>query len=114
MGIPYNEFHIGRKIREICNFDERLYSSSGNVILANMPAVRKFAEKLNTYFDKKNQKEKRVSAGSVNAMGLIDEVFHYVCMMYRRDKQLDAFKNILAAMDSEYTKVAVINCFSIL
>ena len=85
MGISYNEFHVGRKIRDICKFDERLYSSSGNVILANMPAVRKFAEKLNNYFDSKNQKEKRISAGSVNAMGLIDEVFHYVCMMYRRD-----------------------------
>lgn len=107
MGISYNEFHVGRKIRDICKFDERLYSSSGNVVLANMPAVRKFAEKLNNYFDSKNQKEKRISAGSVNAMGLIDEVFHYVCMMYRRDKQINSFKNILAALENSCTKAAV-------
>lgn len=107
MGISYNEFHIGRRIRDICKFDERLYSSSGNVVLANLPAVRKFTEKLNNYFDEKNQKENRVSAGSVNAMGLIDEVFHYVCMMYRRDKQIDAFKNVLEALDNSFTKAAV-------
>ena len=86
MELSYNEFHVGRKIRDICKFDERLYSSSGNVILGNLPAVRKFAEKLNAYFDEKGQKDKRIAVGSLNAMGLIDEVFHHVCMLYRRDK----------------------------
>ena len=107
MNISYNEFHVGRKIRELCKFDEQLFASSGNVILANMPAVRKFAEKLNKYFDSINQHEKRVSAASLNAMGLIDEIFHYVCMMYRRDKNADAFKTVLAELDNAYTKEAV-------
>jgi hypothetical protein len=107
MDISYNEFHVGRKIRDICKFDERLYSSSGNVILGNLPAVRKFAEKLNAYFDEKKQPEKRIAVGSLNAMGLIDEVFHYVCMLYRRDKNAESFKGVLAALDAEYTKGAV-------
>ena len=104
MKVSYNEFHVGRKIRDICKFDERLYSSSGNVVIGNMTAVRKFAEKLNTYFDQNGQNSKRISAGSLNAMGLIDEVFHYVCMLYRRDKKGDAFKELLNALDKEYTK----------
>ena len=107
MNISYNEFHVGRKIRDICKFDERLYSSSGNVILGNLPAVRKFAEKLNKYFDSIGKSDKRIGAGSLNAMGLIDEVFHYVCMLYRRDKNVDAFKKVLADLDAEYTKEAV-------
>ena len=107
MELSYNEFHVGRKIRDICKFDERLYSSSGNVILGNLPAVRKFAEKLNAYFDEKGQKDKRIAVGSLNAMGLIDEVFHYVCMLYRRDKLTTAFKTVLVNLDNEYTKEAV-------
>lgn len=104
MKTSYNEFHISRKIREFCKFDQQLYSSSGNVVIANIQAVRKFTEKLNTYFDEKGESKKRVSAGSVNAMGLIDEIFHYVCLMYRRDKQSDAFEKILNELNSNFKK----------
>ena len=107
MEISYNEFHVSKQIRDLCNFDERLYASTGNVILANLKAVRVFAEKLNKVFDSRGQNDKRISAGSLNAMGLIDEIFHYVCMLYRRDKQTDAFKTVLAELDSQYTKAEV-------
>ncbi len=103
----YNEFHVGKKIRDICKFDEQLYSSSGNVIIGNMPAVRKFADKLNKYFESQGKNDKKIGSGSLNAMGLIDEVFHYVCMLYRRDKLTTAFKTVLANLDAEYTKEAV-------
>ena len=99
MNVSYNEFHVGRKIRDLCNFDQQLYASSGNVVLANIQSVRKFAEKMNKLFDQRNQKDNRISAGSLNAMGLIDEIFHYVCMLYRRDKLADAFKNVLSELD---------------
>src|SRR5574344_3042793 len=107
MKISYNEFHVGRKIRDICKFDERLYASSGNVVLANIQSVRKFAEKLNKVFDQRGQKEKRISAGSLNAMGLIDEIFHYICMLYRKDKKTDAFTQTLAELDKQFTKEVV-------
>lgn len=107
MKISYNEFHVGKKIRDNCKFDEQLYSSSGNVILGNMPAVRKFADKLNKYFEAQGQNDKKIGTGSLNAMGLIDEVFHYVCMLYRRDKKTDAFAAILSELDAAYTKEKV-------
>ena len=53
MNISYNEFHVCKAIRDLCNFDEQLYASSGNVIIANIQAVRKFAEKLNKVFDER-------------------------------------------------------------
>lgn len=107
MNISYNEFHVGRKIRDQCDFGGALYASTGNVILANLKSVRAFAEKLNALFDRRGQHEKRVSAGSLNAMGLLDEVFHYVCMLYRRDKKEDAFSGALSALDSQFGKEAV-------
>ncbi len=107
MEFSYNEFHISREIRDLCNFDQRLYASSGNVVFADLKAVRNFTEKLNKVFDSRGQNEKRVSVGSVNAMGLIDEIFHYVCTLYRRDRQADSFKKVLAELDGQFTKSEV-------
>ena len=107
MRISYNEFHISRAVRDACGFDQSLFASSGNVIFANFKAVQKFQLKLNALFDARDEKEKRVSAGSINAMGLIDEIFHYVCMLYRRDKKPDAFKNLLADLDTYFGRDAV-------
>lgn len=99
MKISINEFHINKKIRQECNFDKTLFASSGNAIFADFKAVQKFQIELNKVFEKRGQNEKKVSAGNLNAMGLIDEIFHYVCMLFRRDKKPDAFKNILSDLD---------------
>ena len=107
MNISYNEFHVSKKVRDICGFDGRLYASSGNVVIADMKNIRIFAEKLNALFDKRGEHEKRISAGSLNAMGLIDEIFHYVCMLFRRDKEATAFTTILESLDAQFGKEKV-------
>ena len=105
MTFSYNEFHISRTVRNACNFSEGLFSSSGNVILANLPAVRTFQAKFNEYLKKNGKTE--VSAGTLNAMGLLDEVFHLACWTYRRQKYPDAFKEILGELDSKFSKEKV-------
>ena len=74
MTYSYNEFHIAKAVRDECKFSESLYSSSGNVILANIKAVRDFQTRFNKYLVKHNQTQ--ISAGTLNAMGLLDEIFH--------------------------------------
>lgn len=103
MNISYNEFHVGRKIRDLCNFDQSLFSSSGNVVIKNMANVRKFAMLINDVFKSRNQENKQISAGQLNAMGLLDEIFHYVCMLYRRDVLGSMMKEMLAALDKQFT-----------
>lgn len=100
--ISYNEFHVSKKVRDLCRFNETLFASAGNVIFSDMYQVRAFVEKLNAFFDKRGEHEKRVSAGELNAMGLIDEIFHYVCMIYRRDADAESFSTILAKLDDEF------------
>ena len=48
--------------------------------------------------------DKRVSAGSINAMGLIDEILHYCCMIYRKKKNPTAFSDALKQLDNKYGK----------
>lgn len=107
MNISYNEFHVSREVRDKCHFSGVLFTSSGNVIIEDLKNVRIFAEKLNTYFDSLNMSEKRISAGQLNAMGLIDEILHYVSMLFRRDKVNTAFSDALALLDKKYGKEKV-------
>ena len=102
MKISRNEFHISRKMRDKCNFDRTLFASTGNAIFADFKAVQNFQIKLNEYFDELGENEKKVSAGSLNAMGLIDEIFHFVCMLFRRDKAPESFTKLLADLDKDY------------
>ena len=104
MKISYNEFHISKEIRDICKFDEQLFASTGNVILANMKNVRNFALKYNSLFDKSGEENKKISAGQLNAMGLIDEILNHVCMLYRRDKSNSFFKDLIAELENALTK----------
>jgi glycosidase len=80
------EFHISRQARDLYDFDQSLYSLSGNVIFANFHAARTFAQKMNERRDLVNYPEQAVSAGQINAMGLIDEILHYVVGLYRQQK----------------------------
>lgn len=102
MNISYNEFHVSRTVRDACAFDQQMFASSGNVVLANIKAVQQFQIKLNALFDSRGEAEKKVSAGSLNAMGLIDEIFHYVCMLFRRDKAPQAFTRLLTELDTAF------------
>ena len=107
MKISHNEFHISKKIRDLCNFDGGLFASSGNVVFANMRNVRAFQLLINNVFESRGEENKKLSAGQLNAMGLIDEILHYVCMLYRRDKVLTFMDDLLATLDKEFGRAEV-------
>ncbi|MCP4149994.1 MAG: alpha-amylase [bacterium] len=65
------EFHISREARDKYEVDESLFTVSGNLVLPDFPAIQRFAQKIET------------RAGQINAMGLIDEIFHYVIKLYK-------------------------------
>ncbi len=104
MQISHNEFHISKKIRDLCNFNKGLFASSGNVVFANMKNVREFQLLINNVFESRGEENKKLSAGQLNAMGLIDEILHYVCMLYRRDKVPGFGRDLIAELDKEYGK----------
>jgi glycosidase len=77
------EFHVSREARDRYQFDQALFSLTGNVLFANFYAARLFAQKMNERKDLVAYPERAVRAGQVNAMGLIDEILHYVVGLYR-------------------------------
>jgi glycosidase len=78
------EFHVSRLSRDRYGFEESLFSTSGNVIFADFSAARRFADKMNKVRNAARYPDRAVKASDINAMGLIDEVLHYVIELYRR------------------------------
>ncbi len=79
---PQCEFHILADIRDKYEFDESLFAANGNVIFPNFHAARIFAKKLNDARDLARFPERGVRAGQLNALGLIDEIYHYILRVY--------------------------------
>ena len=86
------EFHISRAVREATQVDDILFSTTGNVVFANVAASRKLAEALNRARKDGARGPDADPAGAINAgalfaMGLIDELSHALVDQYR--KQID-------------------------
>ena len=96
------EFHISRKTRDLYQFDESLFSLSGNAIFPNFHAARLFAQRINEKRDLVSFPEQAVKAGHINAMGLIDEIFHYIVGLYRDEKNSQVMQQ---ALDWLYEKL---------
>ncbi|MEN6435949.1 MAG: alpha-amylase family glycosyl hydrolase, partial [Anaerolineaceae bacterium] len=95
------EFHISRTARDRYQFDQNLFSFNGNAILADFHAARLFAQKMNQKKDLSSFPEQAVKAGQINAMGLMDEIFHLVCMLYRQQREPSVLQNAYKWLEND-------------
>ncbi len=99
------EFHISKECRERYKFDKSLFQLSGNVVFTDIAAVKKFADKWN-----KNRKYKGkdlISPADLNAMGLIDEILHFVVQRYQIEKNPYAFNKALDYLNKKISEKEV-------
>ena len=101
------EFHISRRSREKFDFDETLFAYNGNIIFANFHAARKFAYKLNLQRDLATYPESAAKTSHINAMGLIDEIFHHIFQLYRERRNPEVLTQALAFLDERLTPTMV-------
>jgi glycosidase len=90
------EFHISRNARDRYQFDESIFQFNGNAILANFRAARVFAQKMNQKRDLARFPEQAVRASQISAMGLIDEISHWVFRNYRQQTNPNMLRDALA------------------
>jgi len=102
--LPLMEFHVSRRLRKQCGFDKRLFATTGNVILANFKDARLFAKKINDTLDPILDGQKMIKASQLNAMGLIDEIFHHMCYLYRTTVAKNSFSELYAFVEKELGK----------
>ncbi|MHB1050844.1 MAG: alpha-amylase family glycosyl hydrolase [Bacteroidota bacterium] len=76
------EFHIHRSARVKYQVQESLFESTGNVIFPNYRAVRELAHSINKKRGVEQDPRQQVRAGQLNAMGLLDEINHFLIRLY--------------------------------
>ncbi|MFQ3620953.1 MAG: alpha-amylase family glycosyl hydrolase [Spirochaetales bacterium] len=103
-GLAKKEFHISRASREKYQCSEELFSSRGNVIFTNFAAVRVFARTMNRVREASLYPERSVRAGDLNAMGLIDEILHYVVTLYLRQYGQEIMSQALEKLEKQLSK----------
>lgn len=92
------EFHVAAKARDYYQFDQALFSSSGNVVFADFSAARRFATAMNAKRDLVGRPESAVSPGQLAAMGLIDEMLHVLIAQYR-EQNPQAMQQALSSLE---------------
>ncbi len=106
---PRYEFHIRAEVRKKYEFDDSLYGITGNVIFPNFRAVRVFAQKMNARRDLRHHPEQTVKAGHLNAMGLIDEIFHHLLRVYEETVNPNVFARALKHLDGTVDHSSVLS-----
>ncbi|MCL2410495.1 MAG: alpha-amylase family glycosyl hydrolase [Treponema sp.] len=98
------EFHINADVRNEYKLNDSLFALTGNVVLIDLKQCRELAAKFNSKLnvDSKNSAhpEQFIKAGELYAMGLIDEILHYVIALYRRQVQADIFETALNRLET--------------
>ncbi|QEK01004.1 alpha-amylase family glycosyl hydrolase [Treponema phagedenis] len=106
----FMEFHIAKEVRKKCNFDKSIFASTGNVFLRKISDLHNFVHIYNETlknggFGLPVDDSRYLKSGLLNAMGLIDEIFHYVCRLYRHDKKetffIDAYVFIQQTLEKD-------------
>ncbi|MBI3764935.1 MAG: alpha-amylase, partial [Ignavibacteriales bacterium] len=95
-GFPRFEFHIHADMRKKYQVDEALFTTTGNVILPDFRAVRMLTHKINAQRDLKKHPEQAIKPGQLNAMGLIDEIYHYILRVYEETANPKVFARAVA------------------
>src|SRR5436190_15749783 len=101
------EFHISRTARDRYQFDDTLFSLTGNVVFANFHASRVFAQKINDKRDLVRYPEQTVRAGHINAMGLVDEILHFMVGLYREQVNATVWEKVLVFLQGRCGAEAV-------
>ncbi|MCL2804744.1 MAG: alpha-amylase family glycosyl hydrolase [Treponema sp.] len=93
------EFHINRDVRKEHGLKDSLFALTGNVFLIDLKQCRELTAKFNSKQDPAHP-ERFIQAGQLYAMGLIDEILHYVVALYRQQVQSDVFETALERLQT--------------
>jgi len=76
------DFHISKSTRIKYSFDDSFYSLKGNLIIANSQAARYISNKINEVRKNEGAYDQLTTAGEINALGILHEVYHYLINQY--------------------------------
>jgi glycosidase len=77
---------ITKSVREQIPFNPTLFSMDGKIRFNSLRQTRQTAQLINNLYKEKRPAEKKPSAGTLNAIDLIDDIFHHLIWLYQTEK----------------------------
>jgi glycosidase len=85
-------FHVSKDSRIKYQFDENLFSLQGDLIIKDFKTARLLADKINQVRLQEGKTNELVTAGQLNALGLLHEIFHLMIRKYESNENPGVFQ----------------------
>ena len=95
------DFHVSRAAREKYKIEQSLFSVTGKVILADYQQARVLSEKINSKRRDEGNADQFVTAGQINALGLLHEIFHLLIRRYEESDNPGVFAKAINHLKNE-------------
>ena len=98
------DFHISKAAREKYKIEKSLFSVAGKVILADYQQARLLSEKINSKRREEGNADQFVTAGQINAVGLLHEIFHLLIRKYEEGDNPGVFGKAIHHLKNEISE----------
>lgn len=89
------DFHVSKEARLKYEFEESLFSITGDLVVADFASARILSNKINDFRKKNNLEDKLITPGHINALGLLHEIFHFIIREYEEKENPGVFSRSL-------------------
>ncbi len=79
-------FHVSAESRKKYQFEDNLFSLQGDLIVADLKTARVLSEKINKVRKEEGRHSELITAGQINALGLLHEIFHLLIRRYEENE----------------------------
>ena len=94
------DFHVRKTARQKYQFETSLFSISGDLIIASFRQVRTLAGKINDMRKSEGKHDDLITAGQLNAVGLIHEILHFLIRYYEDNENPGVMARGISYMSS--------------
>ncbi|NWG28226.1 MAG: alpha-amylase, partial [Ignavibacteriaceae bacterium] len=98
------DFHVSRAAREKYKIEQSLFSVTGKVILADYQQARILSERINSKRKEEGNADQFVTAGQINALGLLHEIFHLLIRKYEETDNPGVFAKAISHLKNEISE----------
>ncbi|MEO8233351.1 MAG: alpha-amylase family glycosyl hydrolase [Ignavibacteriota bacterium] len=98
-------FHVTKYSRIKYKIEENLFSLSGNLVISDFRTARLLSEKINSVRRDEGKFELQVTAGQINALGLLHEIFHLLIRKYEEGNNKNVFKDSIDFLKNNLTEL---------
>ena len=97
-------FHVTKDSRIKYKIEENLFALNGNLVISDFKTARVLSDKINVIRRAEGKFEMQVTAGQINALGLLHEIFHLLIRTYEDNNKKGVFRDSIDYLKKNLTE----------